>query len=643
MTLRCFLFSSDEGTAAILRQILSSLGIEAEVCPNAVTAAERITNQPFQVVIIDWDQQPEAGLLLNTSQERKAAERPLTLAMVSNDADAPRALHAGANSLLRKPIVPNQARDTLTTARDLLASKQGSSPAATPPVTQPAPPVTEFHASSEQSSTALRAGDFLQTPAMSPGENFETEASVPQLPEEFAVQAVRPVRDLEPMAAAVPERQDVADTASPTPSGTRGLEWYLRHKVATASSANSGTAAATAPTPAALNAAPDSPELLGYDQTPSHPNPATPSDHLRTGTIKPALKIESSVREQRKEAELFAYIQGEKPSESHQGASSSFQFAKRALVPALVLAAIAIVAAPQAPWHSWLRESWRKTGNTVHVWLNPQPQTPKQAPVAHETFTRAGDEYKLPVAEQIPDATTDPSQIQVVPVTDPTIKKANPEGGNAMDPSAVPVDRPASSNETSAENSAGETSNQPASANPDPFRPVSQTPAQPVTVIETPLASHSNTALAVTLSGVKPAPSQPPQPRVITPPGTIPPSLKSQLAPANPGVSSNKPLEAAAPAIEPVDVLENAERALIADNPAPVYPVNAKGQQGTVVLQVLIARDGTVQDAKFLQGSLLFARNAIDAVRQWKFKPYILNGRPVSVQTQLTLRFKAAQ
>jgi len=62
-----------------------------------------------------------------------------------------------------------------------------------------------------------------------------------------------------------------------------------------------------------------------------------------------------------------------------------------------------------------------------------------------------------------------------------------------------------------------------------------------------------------------------------------------------------------------------------------------------VVLQVLIARDGSVQDAKFMQGSLVFARNAIEAVRQWKFKPYLLNGRPVSVQTQMTVKFKPAQ
>jgi periplasmic protein TonB len=90
-------------------------------------------------------------------------------------------------------------------------------------------------------------------------------------------------------------------------------------------------------------------------------------------------------------------------------------------------------------------------------------------------------------------------------------------------------------------------------------------------------------------------------------------------------------------------VTELAERALLADQPAIAYPASAKGQQGTVVLQVLIGRDGTVQDAKFMQGSLAFARAAIDGVKQWKFKPYSMNGRPVSVQTTLTMSFKPGQ
>jgi protein TonB len=94
--------------------------------------------------------------------------------------------------------------------------------------------------------------------------------------------------------------------------------------------------------------------------------------------------------------------------------------------------------------------------------------------------------------------------------------------------------------------------------------------------------------------------------------------------------------------IEPVSLPEATALELLAQPFDPLYPAAAKagGQRGSVVLQVLIARDGTVQDAKFLQGSLIFARAAIDAVRQWRFKPYSMNGRAVSVQTVITLNFK---
>jgi protein TonB len=111
-----------------------------------------------------------------------------------------------------------------------------------------------------------------------------------------------------------------------------------------------------------------------------------------------------------------------------------------------------------------------------------------------------------------------------------------------------------------------------------------------------------------------------------------------------PEASGTKPIEAAMSSIEPVVLPEAMARGLLAEMVTPQYPAGAKasGQSGSVVLQVLIARDGTVQDAKFLQGSLMFANAAIDAVKQWHFKPYLLNGRPVSVQSTITLSFKPA-
>jgi TonB family protein len=272
-----------------------------------------------------------------------------------------------------------------------------------------------------------------------------------------------------------------------------------------------------------------------------------------------------------------------------------------------------------------------------------------QAPSSHEDFGRPGDEYKLPVAENIPDATTDPSQISVVPVIDPTAKK----------PTTVDTgsEQPAGTNTGSAPAEASQPGTVPTPA-PQPVQSASDQVQPATTSTPTSVApdrsSHPDVPAATLAPPVSvqpvsvqpPAPPAPrPQPTQYTPaaPAKVPSSLKSRMAIMVPDVSGNKPVEAALPSIEPVDVPELTERALLINQPPLAYPANAAGKQGTVTLQVLIGRDGAVQDAKFLQGSLAFARAAIDNVHQWKFKPYTMNGRPVSVETTLTLKFAPAQ
>src|SRR5271163_5030235 len=124
MPLRCLLFSSNEEMVQPIWQVLTDLGIEGEYCRNAVDAVERVTTQLFQIVITDWEDQPEAAFLLKTARDLKAAQRPLTLAIVSDDARLPEALQAGANSVLVRPIQIEQVRDTMSTACELLRAKQ---------------------------------------------------------------------------------------------------------------------------------------------------------------------------------------------------------------------------------------------------------------------------------------------------------------------------------------------------------------------------------------------------------------------------------------------------------------------------------------------------------------------------------------
>src|ERR1700722_8649348 len=143
MSLRCLLFSSNEEMVQPIWQVLADLGIEGEYCESAVDAVEKVTTQLFQIVITDWDDQPEAGFLLKTARDLKAAHRPLTLAIVSDDARLPEALRAGANSVLVKPIRAEQVRDTMSTACELLRAKQQPG---TPTVRKEAPETTALAA-----------------------------------------------------------------------------------------------------------------------------------------------------------------------------------------------------------------------------------------------------------------------------------------------------------------------------------------------------------------------------------------------------------------------------------------------------------------------------------------------------------------
>jgi protein TonB len=73
----------------------------------------------------------------------------------------------------------------------------------------------------------------------------------------------------------------------------------------------------------------------------------------------------------------------------------------------------------------------------------------------------------------------------------------------------------------------------------------------------------------------------------------------------------------------------------------PTYPALARSAriQGAVVLQAVISKQGTIENLKVLSGHPMLAPAAIDAVRQWRYRPYILNGEPVEVETEITVNF----
>jgi protein TonB len=75
---------------------------------------------------------------------------------------------------------------------------------------------------------------------------------------------------------------------------------------------------------------------------------------------------------------------------------------------------------------------------------------------------------------------------------------------------------------------------------------------------------------------------------------------------------------------------------------SPVYPSQAllTRMQGVVVLEAVISEDGTVENLKAVEGPPILASAALQAVKQWRYKPYELNGKPVRVSTNITVNFK---
>lgn len=74
----------------------------------------------------------------------------------------------------------------------------------------------------------------------------------------------------------------------------------------------------------------------------------------------------------------------------------------------------------------------------------------------------------------------------------------------------------------------------------------------------------------------------------------------------------------------------------------PNLPIQLQGRGVTaaVVCAIVIGEDGSVQQAKAMSGPDVLRPSAVEAVRKWRYKPYLLNGQPTKIETTTTLNFR---
>lgn len=95
----------------------------------------------------------------------------------------------------------------------------------------------------------------------------------------------------------------------------------------------------------------------------------------------------------------------------------------------------------------------------------------------------------------------------------------------------------------------------------------------------------------------------------------------------------------------PVRVPSTVVEGMLLNKIIPVYPVIAKvtRKEGVVVLQATISAAGTIENLRVLSGEPMLRQAALDAVSQWRYRPYLLNGVPVEVETTVNVVFRLMQ
>jgi len=146
--------------------------------------------------------------------------------------------------------------------------------------------------------------------------------------------------------------------------------------------------------------------------------------------------------------------------------------------------------------------------------------------------------------------------------------------------------------------------------------------------------------------------------RVVDPPNTDGPDNGPGIIGMPPGIGENNrvmsdiighTINTATPPPRPtttsIRLSDGVSEGLLIRKVTPPYPKLAMmaHQQGSVVLEATISRDGSIENLRAVSGPPLLIDAAIDAVRQWRYRPYLLNNQPVEVETQITVNFSLQQ
>lgn len=611
MSYQALLFCPDDKTARVVTQVLTELDFTVEPCNEPFAAVKKLMAQHFDAIVVDCDNEQNAALLFKSARNSGSNQNSLAVAVVEGQAGVAKAFRIGANLVLTKPINVEQSKGTLRVARGLLRKADSGKPAGTviadakaavpvfepshPPAPTPAPPKPPVAAFTTPVPPAAPPA-----PAASSETGFERESDPGPKPEPAEAALLESMPDVvaeaktlssstpkeypwqpvsklaEPMASALRLAAEAAAKPSASAAETEVPDWGSPKHAVTETQAVGLASSAHNSGQAAATA----PAPVKHDLKVAAQTIKFDESVVSVPEEKPAHAADIPTQAPRLEPPTFAALAVKDHEEENEEPQESSK-------KAYVIIVLVVIAAIFTAYMLYLKTH----DSTVPAVAHPAPEQTLPAPQAQTPAPSPGPApTNEPAAKEIVLATPKAQEAQSrKPLSDVTVTKF--------------PDTRSSAPSTSLEES-------------------SQEPA-PATVV----VKHN-----------APAKSQKVAEADVAPPIVTAPSDDKALA----SIAAMSPASVAKPVASTLKVSQGVSQGLLVKRVQPIYPSQALQMrlEGTVLLEANIAKDGKISSVKVLKGESTLAKAAVDAVKQWKYNPYLLNGEPVEIQTQINITFK---
>lgn len=607
MSYQALLFCPDEKTARVITQVLVDLEFTVDPCNDPFAAVKKLMAQHFDAIVVDCDNEQNATLLFKTARTSDSNQSSLAVAVVEGQAGVAKAFRIGANLVLTKPINVEQSKGTLRVARGLLrkadANKTGQ------PAASEAP----------RSVTPTIAPTPVQAPRVA-----TTAVSVPLIASpKPAFAAAVALAETKSAASAAVQSNSVKkeDLPAEVDVHSRGEAGIIEN-----SSANDG----------------DDIEVQAPDAAKEYP--WQPVSKSAAGPMAVALQRAAEAAEKSDSSNSSATAPSRSPvlrSSVQSGGAAS------ATAPA--------------------KEIWRvETGSGSAPDFSASPSIHSQTESKASSLSPSLSLIAPPTREQEMDSPTIFAQTSETEGGSKTrviliavlllLAGAGYFGWTKFhsDKSGTVAPSPVSSTQPAISMSATNVSTSTEDSKPTPATAGTTAKLNSSTESQATAERDSDTAEAPTADRiiVAPAPVRIKQPLVVKNSSAAETSVQP-VAPADLLVQSSEKALAGimnATAVnyprasqpDTFKISQGVSQGLLLKRVQPTYPQQAIHMrvQGAVQLQASIGKTGDIASVKPISGDPLLTRAAMDAVRQWKYKPYYLNGEPVSIQTQITVNFK---